>query len=255
MAQKERLERITQMIRMDGKVIVTDLSERLSVTPETIRRDLEKLEQEQVLTRTHGGAVLKKSDFSEKISFLKREKTNVEEKRVIAGLAAKQIRPNASIGCDASSTALELLRLLENRDDILVLTNSVKAIFEMEGSKFPLLSTGGYVNRQSYSMQGGTARNMIQEYHLEQVFLGCKGLQPDGGIFDSHELEIDMKKAMLEQGSRIYLLADHTKFGNIGFTKLADIRQIDVVVTDRRPSGEWMELFGENGVDVLCPDN
>lgn len=255
MAQKERLEQITQIIRMDGKVIVTDLSERLSVTPETIRRDLEKLEKEQVLTRTHGGAVLKKSDLSEKISFLKREKTNREEKCVIARLAAQQVLPNASIGCDASSTALELLRVLENREDILVLTNSVKAVFEMEGSKFSLLSTGGYVNRQSYSMQGGTARNMIQEYHLEQVFMGCKDLQYNGGIFDSHELEIDMKKAMLEQGSKIYLLADHTKFGSIGFTKLADIRQIDMIITDRKPSDRWMEMFAQNSVEVCYPES
>lgn len=255
MAQKERLERIAQMIRMDGKVIVTDLSDRLGVTPETIRRDLEKLEKEKVLTRTHGGAVLRTSDFAEKISFLKREKTNVEEKRIIARLAAQQIAPNASIGCDASSTALELLRMLEDRKDILVLTNSVKAVFEMENSKFSLLTTGGYVNRQSYSMQGGTARNMIQEYHLEQVFMGCKGLQYDGGIFDSHELEIDMKKAMLEQGSKIYLLADHTKFGCIGFTKLANIGQIDVIITDRKPSDKWMELFEQNRVEVLYPES
>lgn len=143
MAQKERLEQITQIIRMDGRVIVTELSDRLSVTPETIRRDLARLEKEQVLTRTHGGAVLKKSGFSEKISFLEREKTNVQEKGVIARLAAKQVAHGASIGCDASSTALEFLHALEDRDDILVLTNSVKAISEMERSKFSLLSTGG----------------------------------------------------------------------------------------------------------------
>lgn len=85
--------------------------------------------------------------------------------------------------------------------------------------------------------------------------MGCKGLQYDGGIFDSHELEIDMKKAMLEQGSRIYLLADHTKFGNVGFTKLANICQIDVIVTDQMPSDEWMELFEQNHVEVLYPEN
>ena len=96
---------------------------------------------------------------------------------------------------------------------------------------------------------------MIQEYHLEQVFMGCKGLQYNGGIFDSHELEIDMKKAMLEQGSKIYLLADHTKFGSIGFTKLADIRQIDMIITDRKPSDRWMEMFAQNSVEVCYPES
>ncbi|MBS6397646.1 MAG: DeoR/GlpR transcriptional regulator [Clostridiales bacterium] len=255
MAQKERLEQIMQIMRIDGKAVVTDLSSQFGVTPETIRRDLEKLEKNQKLTRTHGGAVLKESGDSEKISFLKREKTNVEEKRKIAQLAAKLVPVNASIGCDASSTALELLYALKERSDILVLTNSAKAICEMEHSKFELLSSGGYVNRQSYSFQGGTARNMIQEYHLEQVFMGCRGIGRDGGIFDSHELEIEMKKALLEQGSRIILLADHTKFGSVGFTKLGDIRQMDIVITDRRPSDEWMALFEENHVELLYEEN
>lgn len=254
MAQKERLEQIKQIILQEKKVIVTELSDRLGVTPETIRRDLEKLEEDQVLTRTYGGAVLRQVGTLEKVNFRNREKTNVDAKRIIARLAAKQVPVNASIGCDASSTAVEFLQEIRDRKDVLVLTNSAKAIQELEHYEFKLLSTGGYVNRQSYSMQGGTARNLIQEYYLEQVFMSCKGIGCDGGIFDSHELEIDMKKSLLEQGGKRYLLADHTKFGNVGFTKLGNIRQMDAVITDRKPSEEWMTLFKENGIQVVYPE-
>ena len=98
------------------------------------------------------------------------------------------VPPNASIGCDASSTVMETLKYLSEREDILVLTNSVKVIREMERSRFGILSTGGRVNRQSYSMQGGVARSTIQEYHLDMVLISCKGMSMEGGIFDSHEV-------------------------------------------------------------------
>lgn len=253
MAQKERLEQIRQIMRTERKVSVSELSIQLTVTPETIRRDLEKLEQESFLTRTHGGAVITQVDLSEKISFLKRENTNTEAKRVIAGLAAGLIPFGASIGCDASSTSMELLEKLKDREDLLVLTNSVKAICDMAGSRYGLLSTGGYINRQSYSLQGGAAKNMVQEYHLEMVFMSCKGISRDGGIFDSHEVEIEMKKSLLEQGNKIYLLADHTKFGCVGFSKLAEIKEINAIITDQEPSGEWMELFTDSHVEVIYP--
>lgn len=253
MAQKERLDQIRQIMKTERKVSVSELSVQLTVTPETIRRDLEKLEQENFLTRTHGGAVITQADLSEKISFLKRENTNTEAKRIIAGLAADLIPFGASIGCDASSTSMELLEQLKDREDLLVLTNSVKAICDMSESRYGLLSTGGYINRQSYSLQGGAAKNMVQEYHLEMVFMSCKGISRDGGIFDSHEVEIEMKKSLLEQGNKIYLLADHTKFGCVGFSKLAEIKEIDAVITDQKPSQEWLELFADRQVEVICP--
>ena len=253
MAQKERLDQIRQIMKTERKVSVSELSVQLTVTPETIRRDLEKLEQENFLTRTHGGAVITQADLSEKISFLKRENTNTEAKRIIAGLAADLIHFGVSIGCDASSTSMELLEQLKDREDLLVLTNSVKAICDMSESRYGLLSTGGYINRQSYSLQGGAAKNMVQEYHLEMVFMSCKGISGDGGIFDSHEMEIEMKKTLIEQGNKIYLLADHTKFGCVGFSKLADIREIDAVITDQKPHQEWLELFADHQVEIIYP--
>ena len=253
MAQKGRLEQIRQIVRLEKKVVVANLSNQFGVTPETIRRDLEKLEEEGLVVRTYGGAVLNQTESFEKIDFVKRAETNVEEKRAIAGIVSEMVPPNASIGCDASSTVMETLKYLGEREDILVLTNSVKVIREMERSRFGILSTGGRVNRQSYSMQGGVARSTIQEYHLDMVFISCKGMSMEGGIFDSHELEADVKKSLIERGHKVYLLADHSKFGRVAFMKLTDLDQIDVVVTDQKPSDEWMRLFSRNHVEVYYP--
>ena len=97
------------------KVVVANLSNQFGVTPETIRRDLEKLEEEGLVVRTYGGAVLNQTESSEKIDFVKRSETNVEEKRAIAGIVSEMVPPNASIGCDASSTVMETLKYLSER--------------------------------------------------------------------------------------------------------------------------------------------
>lgn len=253
MAQKDRLERIKQAIRVEKKVVVADLSSQFGVAPETIRRDLEKLEGEGLVVRTYGGAVLNQTEPVEKIDFLKRSQTNVEEKRMIGALVAEMIPLNASIGCDASSTVMEALKYLSHREDILVLTNSVKVVREMEQSCFGILLTGGRVNRQSYSMQGGIARGTIQEYHLDLVLLSCKGISLEGGVFDSHELEADVKKTLLERGNKAILLADHTKFGRVAFMKLTELEAIDMVVTDRKPSEDWLRLFHRSHIEVYYP--
>lgn len=254
MALKDRLENIRQIVRLEKKVVVSELSDKFGVTEETIRRDLEKLERDGLVVRTYGGAILSMGEAAEKNGFLKRAQTNVQEKRLIAEMTACMIPQNANIGCDASSTVIEALNYLSDREDLLVLTNSVKVIREMEQSKFGILSTGGQVNRQSYSMQGGIARNTIQDYHLEVVLISCKGLGLEGEVYDSHELEADVKRALIEHGHRIILLADHTKFDHIAFLRLASVDQLDVVVTDKRPSEDWMKMFAESGVEVYYPE-
>ncbi len=97
MAQKDRLEQIRQIVRLEKKVVVANLSNQFGVTPETIRRDLEKLEEEGLVVRTYGGAVLNQTESSEKIDFVKRSETNVEEKRAIAGIVSEMVPPNASM--------------------------------------------------------------------------------------------------------------------------------------------------------------
>jgi len=253
-AQKGRLDKIREIIKQDKKVLVLDLSEQFGVTPETIRRDLEKLENEGLVVRTYGGAALngQTQENSEKISFIKRSRTNVEEKRSIAAIAATKIPANASIGCDASSTVMELLSLLSEREDLLVLTNSASVIHDMENTKFEILSTGGLLNRQSFSMQGGVARTTIQEYHLDMVFISCKGINSNG-IYDSHELEADVKKALIERGHKVFLLVDHTKFDRVAFMKLTELDHIDALITDREPEEKWMMLFNQFNIEVFYP--
>ena len=149
MAAKDRIQAIKQMVANDKKVVVSNLSSIFQVTEETIRRDLEKLEDEGFLTRTYGGAVLNTTALSDNIHFYKRAKSFFEEKQIIARNALPFIKNKTTMAADSSSTAMELLKLLKERNDLTLLTNSAEAFHELAQSEINVVSTGGELITQS----------------------------------------------------------------------------------------------------------
>lgn len=255
MAQKDRLESIRRSIQLGKKVTVSQLSRELGVTEETIRRDLEKLEQEGILTRIHGGAVLNTHSVSENIDYLVRANHNRMEKEVMGRLAVSVIPDRASICADASSTVMEAVRLLKGQPDITLLTNSVQIINELSQSAFTVVSTGGTVNKNTFSMQGKAVRKILADYYVDIVLISCKALNLSGGIFDSNEEEGELKRLMVERGQKVILIADHSKFNRVAFIKVMDLDKLDVLVTDREPSPEWKALCQEKNIQLVIPDS
>ncbi len=138
---------------------------------ETIRRDLARLEADGILTRTHGGAVINSSSVIENSSFILRANHHIHEKRIIAGLVRSLIPKSAVIASDASTTSVEAVRLLRDEPDITLLTNSTQIIAEAYGASFRVVSTGGAVNRNTFSMQGSIARNVLMSLYADIVIL------------------------------------------------------------------------------------
>ena len=141
------------------------------------------------MTRTYGGAVLNMGDALIRISYTHRAQTNVEEKRAIARIAADLLpKHGAAIGVDSSSTVMETVHLISNREDLLLMTYSANILRELADAEIKIMSTGGFLNKKSYSFQGVIARNTIQDYNTDITLLSCKGLQLDAGVFDSDEV-------------------------------------------------------------------
>ena len=253
MAQRDRLEAIQRMIQIRKKVIVSQLSAEFKVTEETIRRDLEKLEKVGVLTRTHGGAVLNAGLVSESVDYQKRVQNYHAEKEIIGRLAASVVPQRATIGTDASSTVMETMRLLQDRPEITVLTSSVQIICELSRAPLTIVSTGGKINKGSFSMQGKIAREALADYYVDIVLIGCTALDISGGIYDSNEEEGEQKKLLAERGQKIILLASHNKFNRVAFVKVLDLEALDMLITDREPSEDWKALCREKGVALLYP--
>ncbi|WP_411682343.1 DeoR/GlpR family DNA-binding transcription regulator [Clostridium thailandense] len=250
MRAKERHNIIKQLLTNNKKVLVSELSDKLDVTEETIRRDLEKLETEGILTRTYGGAVLKEGSF-EGVNFYKRATINLEEKQKIAIKAIELLKNKPTIAADSSSTVIEALKLIRNQKDVVLLTNSTEVLREFTQSELTIVSTGGIFNKNSLSLQGSLAKDMIRKYNVDILLISCKGLDKEKGALDSNEVEVEFKKVLVQQASEVALLVDHTKFDRSAFVQLVDFKNIDYVVTDKCPDETWMQFFEENEIKVL----
>ncbi|MBQ4045675.1 MAG: DeoR/GlpR transcriptional regulator [Lachnospiraceae bacterium] len=252
---RDRLESIKEQLTMKGSVNVDELQQLFQVSAETIRRDLTQLVEDGIAIRTYGGAVLNKDVRMEKYNFSIRSVTHQEEKQIIAEIAAELIPPYQHIGCDASTTVLELLKTVRDREDLVVLTNSTQALSAVMEAKYGLRSTGGNVDFQSGYMIGHTAAEAISFYNLDMTFVSCKGIDLTGLVYDTNESETDLKRKFIERSRRKILLADHTKIGRKGFTSWAKVWDFDLFVTDRRPPEEFMDMLEENNIEVLYAES
>ncbi|HZG78259.1 MAG TPA: DeoR/GlpR family DNA-binding transcription regulator [Paenibacillus sp.] len=246
----ERLQRIVDLVNERKSIRVSELSELCAVTEETIRRDLDKLEAEGKLARTHGGAVSLAETRTE-VPYTEREIFRSEEKRRIAEAAVKLIRPRDRILLDASSTAWYVARLIPDMP-LTVLTNSIKAAIELSNKeKVQVISTGGILSAGSLSYVGPLAERALEHYHVDRLFLSCKGARLDRGLSESNELQALVKQRMIDAADEVVLLADHTKFEVQAFTHVAGWDRVARVVTDAGTSAADVARLREMGIDVL----
>ncbi len=248
----ERYEKIVSLVNERGSIRVSELSELCQVTEETIRRDLDRLEQSGRLRRSHGGAVsVKDMPQHPEIPYALREITHADEKKRIALEAIKRIQPKDRILLDASSTAWYMASDLPDIP-LTVLTNSIKVATELSNKeKIEVISTGGILAQRSLSFVGPLAERSLDAYHVDKVFLSCKGVHLDRGISESNELQARIKERMIGMADEVVLLADSSKFGVQAFTHVADLAEVDVIITDRRISKETVDVLEDRGITVV----
>ncbi|CAM4242051.1 DeoR/GlpR family transcriptional regulator of sugar metabolism [Paenibacillus endophyticus] len=245
----ERYDKIVQLVNERGSIRVTELSELCQVTEETIRRDLDRLEQAGRLRRSHGGAVSVK-DQQPEIPYFEREIAQAEEKKRIAEEAIKLILPKDRILLDASSTAWYMAASMPDIP-LTVLTNSIKVAMELSGKeKIEVISTGGILASRSLSYVGPLAERSLDAYHVDKAFFSCKGVHLERGVSESNELQARIKHKMVGMADQVILLADSSKFGVQAFTHVADLSDVDAIITDRRLSQELLMQLKDKQITV-----
>ena len=247
----ERRKEILTRLEAEGKVLVSELAKAFDVTEETIRRDLEKLDREGLASKTYGGAVSKHTatlDLPYKI----RIGVNVEEKQRIADTVASMISDGERIMVDASSTAIYIIKRLKEKKNLTVITNSVVILLELaDKSDWTVLSTGGILKQGSLSLTGSSAEKMIRSYHVDTAICSCKGVDMGIGVTDSNEGDSLIKQAMFASAERKILAADTLKLDKKSFVRVCEFQDIDVLVTDQKPSNEWGLFCKEQGVENI----
>lgn len=247
----ERRNAIVTKVSSEGKVLVADLAKEFDVTEETIRRDLEKLDNDGLVRKTYGGAI-KNESFNIDLPFHVRKQTNVESKQKIAALIGEMINDGDYIMLDASTTALCVIKNILHKKNITLITNSIEILLELcNKPEWNVLSTGGMLKEGGLSLVGYQAEKMISGFHVDTAICSCKGLDETNGITDSNERDAEIKKAFFRSANRRVLAADSSKFDRSSFVKVCGFNDIDVVVTEKYPGDTWAERLKQNNIELI----
>ena len=250
----ERRNQILEKLQKDKRVVVSDLSKFYSVSEETIRRDLEKLEKQGHATKSYGGAVYRE-DISIDLPFNIRKNQNVAGKQRMAQIAASLINDGDHIFLDASSTDVFVAKAIKEKERLTVVTNSMEVLLELSDvSGWNIISTGGVMAEGYLAFMGSMTEEAFRSFHVEKSVFSCKAINRDWGLMESQEVFAYLKKAMIRASSESFLLVDSTKFDQTAFVQAGDLRQISRIITDVRPSDLWLEYFREHGVECLYPE-
>ena len=247
----ERQKIILEKLNLDGAVWVSKLSAELGVTEETIRRDLEKLESQEVLVRTHGGAV-PVSDGSYELSLEKRKQTNLAAKEKAAKAAAEHILPGDTIFLDSSTTTFYIAKEIKKLKNITVISNSLRVINELSNAEsIKTIGVGGVVSNNQ-SLVGYLAESTIKNnFYAMKFFFSSKGVSPEAGIMESNDMECAIKKQMIANATEKYYLCDASKVGRVGFYKLLPISDIDYFITEAELSEDYKNIFNEFDITYI----
>lgn len=239
---------ISKLLGQHHSLEVAALARHLDVSETTIRRDLERLQADGVLRRTHGGAVIAASDL---VFRMPSEIPNADAKRRIARLAATLIDDDDTIALDAGTTTAALAAEIRNDRRVTVVTNDLHIAYELTG--YPNVSlnvTGGSLNGRFYELLGPLALDAIRRVRTSKAILGCSALSPTAGITDDSLDAAEIKRAMIESSETLVVIADSSKLGRTLLGSVAPVDSIGVLVTDHEASPSTVEALRDRGVLV-----
>jgi DeoR/GlpR family transcriptional regulator of sugar metabolism len=208
----ERQNAIMEILRKDKAAAIQKLSEQFDTSTASIRRDLEKMEQQGLIKRTYGGAVLA-TGVNVEIPLVVREIEQKEAKYKIAREAARFITDQDTIFMDSSTTTKELTNFMEDLKGLTVITNGIRAMTDLsQFDNVTVYGISGQLRRKQLSMVGKQAENCVTDYWASKLFFSCTGLWRSHGAMDYSDAEAEVRKQMMEACQKIILLCDHTKF-------------------------------------------
>ncbi|WP_028783661.1 DeoR/GlpR family DNA-binding transcription regulator [Thalassobacillus devorans] len=227
MLTPERHQTILKLLQDKKTVKMKELVEAANASESTIRRDLSYLEEQRKLRRVHGGASIK-SAASEELSLQEKKTVHLAEKQAIAKYAASLVRDGDSIFLDAGSTTYEMIPYLSQKN-VLVVTNGLSLLETLTGYDIETYVVGGRIKRKTRAVIGAHAVESLKHYRFDKSFLGINGVHPKEGFTTPDPEEAVVKKTALQLSGETFILADSSKFNEITFAKVADIREAGII--------------------------
>ena len=251
---RQRRQRIIELLLQQGSVQVGELLAQFDVSAVTIRADLNHLESQGLVARTHGGANLLRMPPQEH-DIHEKDTLNLPRKEAIGARAARLVKPGDNIILDSGSTTMMLARHLRSQREVTVMTNGLNIAWEL--AKAPgvkVLLTGGQLRKQSLSLQGSQAEASLTSYSFDTLFLGVDGLDLQFGLTTHDEGEARLNHRMVERARRIVVLTDASKFGRVSLHRIAHLEQIHAIITDAGIDEATRDGLQQRGIEVIVAE-
>jgi DeoR family transcriptional regulator, aga operon transcriptional repressor len=245
---------ILDQLATDGTASVNDLAEVYGVSRATLRRDLQLLEDQRLIARTHGGAVADTEAYELPLRY--RDSQRREAKRAIAREALRRIPPAGGvIGLTGGTTTTEVARMMADRAGLTVVTNAINigALLAVR-PRLKLIMTGGVARTQSYELVGPLAEATLAGLNVEIAFAGVDGLDATVGLTTHDEIEAHTNAALLQRSRRVVVVADGSKIGRVQLARIAAPSAIDELITDSTADRETLDQLAAAGITVTVVD-
>lgn len=252
----ERRDTIMDLLKKNKRITVKGLSSKIGVSEATLRTDLNQLEQDGLLTRTHGGAVLNDTK-DEDVSFSVRSKKNKDEKMKIAEEAIHTIKNRQCILLDGSSTVLELARYISKEPlKLTVVTSGLQTAIELkENPDITVILIGGVASKGSSAIEGTLGIDLLDQVNIDTMYTSANGFTIENGLTDFNLYEVSLKREMIKRADKVVALIDSSKIGAISSAVFAQTEEIDILITDKSLPEEIIEKPLLKDIEVIISNN
>lgn len=246
---RQRHSQILSLVQSQGFVTIEHLAQRFAVTPQTIRRDINDLNKKGQLQRYHGGAGT--SSSVENVAYSHRKVICQSEKQKIALSLAKEIPDRASVFINIGTTTEEVAKALLHHHGLRVITNNLNVALILSGNPdFEVIVAGGLVRRRDRGVIGEATIDFIRQFKVDYGIIGISGIDLDGTLLDFDYREVRAARAIIDNSRRVFLAADHTKFGRNAMVRLGGIDEVDILFTDAPPPPALAEVLDASEVGL-----
>ncbi|MEU2119604.1 DeoR/GlpR family DNA-binding transcription regulator [Streptomyces sp. NPDC016459] len=263
MSKQERWSRLLELLAVDGRLEVEAAAATMTVSPATIRRDLDELAEQQLLVRTRGGAIAHGVSYELPLRY--KSSRQVSEKQRIASAVADLLTPGDVVGLNGGTTTTEVARALTLRAGgptergehsapprFTVVTNALNIASELAvRPQFKIVVTGGVARPQTYELVGPLTQGVLNQVVLDVAVLGVDGVDPHLGVMTHHEDEAGISRLLAQRARQVILATDSSKMGKRAFARICGLDRIDVLVTDSGLAPDMAARLTDAGIEVI----
>ncbi len=259
MTQQQRLNVVLELVSERGNVSIAEVSDALGVSTATVRRDLNTLAEQRLVTRTHGGASALGSGYELPLQY--KIARQAEAKVAIARAVAELIAPGESVGLNGGTTTSEVARMLGRSErlqvnadvpGVTIVTNALNIAYEMSVREHvKIVVTGGVPRRQSYELVGPLVGASLRDFSIDTAVLGVDGLSATFGATTLHEGEAEASREIASVARRLVIAADATKLGRSTFARICPLARVDILVTDQEVPRDFAADLAAAGVQLI----